>query len=138
VVWALNQRQVGDPNARSRPALGDKVARQVASIICAVDRDEGARSGVLPDGEEMIQAASQVVLDVEETRPCAVNGDEGARSGVLPDGEETIQAASQVVLDVGETRPPARSVVDVEETRQPMRSWVHGEEKRQPARSVLS
>jgi hypothetical protein len=38
---------------------------------CAVDGDEGARSGVLPDGEETIQAASQVVLDVEETRPPA-------------------------------------------------------------------
>jgi hypothetical protein len=81
----------------------------LASIIYTVDEDEGARSGVLPDRE--------VVLDVEETRPCTIDGDEGARSGVLRDGEETIQAASQVVLDVEETRPPARSVVDVKETR---------------------
>jgi hypothetical protein len=89
----------------------------VASVICTVYGDEGARSGVLPDGEETIQPTSQVVLDVEETRPCAVDGDEGARSGVLPNGEETIQAASQVVLDVEEMRPPARSVVEVEEMR---------------------
>jgi hypothetical protein len=33
----------------------------LASIIYTVDEDEGARSGVLPDGE--------VVLDVEEMRP---------------------------------------------------------------------
>jgi hypothetical protein len=38
---------------------------------CTIDGDEGARSGVLRDGEETIQAASQVVLDVEETRPPA-------------------------------------------------------------------
>jgi hypothetical protein len=71
----------------------------VASVICTVYGDEGARSGVLPDGEETIQAASQVVLDVEETRP-------PARS----------------VVDVEETRQPMRSWVHGEEKRQPARS----------------
>jgi hypothetical protein len=77
----------------------DEVAREVASVICAVDGDEGARSGVLPDGEEKIQVASQVVLDVEETSPLA-----------------------RSVVDVEETRQLARSWVRGEKKMQPARS----------------